>query len=1266
MASKQLTIEQALNCAKCGTTATFVEDCHHPSYEAGEVALIACPNFFCKEKPWFHCKSCKKRCYRNVLVKHATTNRHVLQHASEYPAPVATKVANPDPTPMTDPCTPTDFAFPDFPMETNTEDADDLDFVTMDTEQFHEQMNKELSKTHIDNATSSMDVPTKIGPSSTPSQFPKISMRGNEWLEEVMADTPIATVHQMFDVFSGPELEKMKNFWVAEQASGDGHCGGGLPYVAARAFQQVRDSQLDLNRIPDYDEAVWQFRNLVQHHSMNEKQQRRQSQLNMALARHLPADTFLKHTFIPLNHQLGRYYGITGQHSMWNNLPAPKAVEVDGVAYVSPKAIITFVMANGIPIDDIFLREQGGPIVQPDKVHHVSQSNKAVNWINSIRADYYGSDSGAPNSKNGAPKFPVVICCSLSDWCDGFGPSRTKNNRNSVDLKSFTVSPPKHLVNATNNTFPVAMGLKKARGWTQVENMFRKELEELTTSKKPILLYNGVLQKVVPYFFRRFVVMSDKAERNGLTGTLGCGSNLHKCFGVSGNIQTPSCNVDEIERCLNQERKNSKALPFGWSGNYVQQNVNGAIFPACYNCRKMSLQKLGVTFGLDNVNISDCKACSNWNLLPENVSVSLDFPAHKDYPKSIAEGSPVPPPRGRDVFEEGISLPFIQIEWDVMKAACKFAFYQASRPKKAWSKGTTTCYLKHCGISNELAERLYDAAKACSKGKQQDTINYSQAEGVGTFEFPASWLSREISVRDYIEAVMHQLFLGIASSNFDIIQRWMAESPSSSKIGLSPFKSTLQNLIKDLRPFMLSWLAAYPLTGKKGNLGTGSWVAENYICFVRISQFVFGWCIRDASCSGNGVEDMSRMVISFHSLVAHLLTHSGIDSKHISKTKLLMKEFLSATREFDIRVRHKALKSAPSKASEAKSSEAWWLKSNYMSLVNLILAMILLGPLVEYWDGGGKGERFIQVVKPHIKRGVREDTQNLFFVNLLDKIFRILELNILEGRYGVDGDGKNCNQDDDHLTTMLELLIEEVVDVLTPPDGDSAADTAEITSSESDSANDTTTDGAENEDDDEGGASEEACFSASEIRGMTKKKIFYVYRNEHQLNHAIAVKKPLSGIVEVSRVNGKTAFEFKLIYRKPVKSFAQKHVSFDDDNGMYFHGMWCSEVTVRNAEAPPTKSFADIQLAAKLAAVAIPLWYLLGKNHADANKYCVITNWWKYRMKDGWYRLPTIDPSLYGGELDESIGEYDDEDEDEDEDTKGNIRIVNGFETAAL
>ena len=49
-----------------------------------------------------------------------------------------------------------------------------------------------------------------------------------------------------------------------------------------------------------------------------------------------------------------------------------------------------------------------------------------------------------------------------------------------------------------------------------------------------------------------------------------------------------------------------------------------------------------------------------------------------------------------------------------------------------------------------------------------------------------------------------------------------------------------------------------------------------------------------------------------------------------------------------------------------------------------------------------------------------------------------------------------------------------------------------------------------------------------------------------------------------------------------------------------------------------------------MSAVAIPLWYIIGKDKPDSQKYCVITNWWKPRSPGGVYQLPTLDPSLYG------------------------------------
>lgn len=58
------------------------------------------------------------------------------------------------------------------------------------------------------------------------------------------------------------------------------------------------------------------------------------------------------------------------------------------------------------------------------------------------------------------------------------------------------------------------------------------------------------------------------------------------------------------------------------------------------------------------------------------------------------------------------------------------------------------------------------------------------------------------------------------------------------------------------------------------------------------------------------------------------------------------------------------------------------LKSNCVSTLNLPALVAELGPLVNHWDGGSHAERFIQEIKPHMPRGMRDG--GLFFVRLLE------------------------------------------------------------------------------------------------------------------------------------------------------------------------------------------------------------------------------------------------------------------------------------------
>ena len=95
--------------------------------------------------------------------------------------------------------------------------------------------------------------------------------------------------------------------------------------------------------------------------------------------------------------------------------------------------------------------------------------------------------------------------------------------------------------------------------------------------------------------------------------------------------------------------------------------------------------------------------------------------------------------------------------------------------------------------------------------------------------------------------------------------------------------------------------------------------------------------------------------------------------------------------------------------------------------------MMLLGPLVLWWDGGGKGERFIQMVKPHIKRGIREDVFS-FFVQLLDKLYHVKQMELFNLRYGLclDGGADDSKITDSQGDDVFDVL-NDIADALIPP-----------------------------------------------------------------------------------------------------------------------------------------------------------------------------------------------------------------------------------------
>ena len=250
----------------------------------------------------------------------------------------------------------------------------------------------------------------------------------------------------------------------------------------------------------------------------------------------------------------------------------------------------------------------------------------------------------------------------------------------------------------------------------------------------------------------------------------------------------------------------------------------------------------------------------------------------------------------------------------------------------------------------------------------------------------------------------------------------------------------------------------------------------------------------------------------------------------------------------------------------------------------------VFGQLINFWDGGGKGEKFVQEVKPLITRGVHDYER--FFVIVMEKIYKHRLLHIFARRFKFFGSesSKSKEEQPPNLGIGPDGEIQEVPDLPLEEDFDKD-------------------------------------YSALEDRHMSKLRSFYCYRSKQQLDDALEQNKPISGIL-VPCSDGDSILDFYVLYTQKRSHYWVK-VTFDDSNGTNAGGLWYAPMAVTAPTQPIPESFAGIQTLAKMSTVAIPMSYGIGPGKPNSNKFCVITNWWKERQPNGRYSQPGLDASYY-------------------------------------
>ena len=541
-----------------------------------------------------------------------------------------------------------------------------------------------------------------------------------------------------------------------------------------------------------------------------------------------------------------------------------------------------------------------------------------------------------------------VLYLWIKRWCDDFDPNNTKQSRNQVWLMTNTICPP-HGENKGRNTFFMAIG-QKGDDHQQIDKLFEEELSGLS-SPGGKTFYHGGRRELIRVKAGKVCVCVDRPER----------ASLYQIGDHTGTFSTLWGHAVDVDgKC--------------------EDNC----LPSCPFCRRKRLHNhLQI-----ETNPSQDKACPNdcvsWNVMDSKFTSA----APADYPTVWDErpGAPLPPP-GREISASGERrLPCIYLTIPWLKQAVIFAHHQLktnppdSTPRKRyWTKKQSTTFLRTCGIGSKLYDAIFASAQ---NGDEKPPLPYSWNP------------SNALQLTHY--AAMHMLFLGHAKSNYDMVNKFHAHYKLSATFGKQANK-----ILRDVQALRCNrFFDAQPLS--TSTWGTGVWVSENYLFWVRCLKFFTTLpAVVDSKQVGKGNFDQDlRMVLRFCSSSLAAISRIMSERKPVGDMDDVVKIYLDTMVEMDRWLQETAIAGSGSSTGEPVSStgvpptgdatstqepavsgtaapptrkrkkrtkESYnFCKSNSLGILSVAEAHRYLGPAILHWEGGWGGEKKIQPAKAHL------------------------------------------------------------------------------------------------------------------------------------------------------------------------------------------------------------------------------------------------------------------------------------------------------------
>ena len=324
----------------------------------------------------------------------------------------------------------------------------------------------------------------------------------------------------------------------------------------------------------------------------------------------------------------------------------------------------------------------------------------------------------------------------------------------------------------------------------------------------------------------------------------------------------------------------------------------------------------------------DCTQCDDWDVL------NVKFTPHVDYPRDSTFFSPV--------------MVAKRITFDTMKEACESIFSKSF--KGIWMRKNVDRFGQYECLRRDFVEDIWYYAK------ERRPVNPAERRNAIPPPFPSHLLpkgiiQRNLKLEDCMVGIMHTLVLNLGKHLLGSAMALM-----KLKKEWNTFRNLSDDLLAEVQGLSLSWCKAWCYSSDVHP--ASSWVSENYLAFSVLSKSLCSLLKFGTEDSEDWMEIIVQTFTSYNAIVARVMFPKTQLNSDCDMVTGLTKVFLSHYNELD-------------KLIESKSISKIETASCMLNIVQIGEEMKRCGVIRNFWEGSLKGEAYIQVIKPYIRRGVQ-------------------------------------------------------------------------------------------------------------------------------------------------------------------------------------------------------------------------------------------------------------------------------------------------------